>query len=179
MFLLVCYDAYPQIGMLSKFTLNSKKNRNKKEIFTDSVQLRKTFHRLDSLCAIEEQKLIDSISGKWKLERSGSNWGMDSENDSLTDKILIINSSHFLFYELNVKTKEMKLIATEKVNFLRKMIGKYCTREIVFSDSLIWAFSLNIETGELEQYNTGSRTETGRTYMVCGNLERYYIRFED
>lgn len=179
LFLFVSNYSIAQKSLLSKFIGGPKWNKNKKELFTDSIQLKKTLNRLDSLCGIEEQKLIDSISGKWRLKRSGSNWRMDNENDSLTDQILIINSTHFLFYEQNVKTKEMKLIASEKVNFLRNMFGKCCTREIVFSDSLIWSFSLNKVNGELEQYNTGNRIETGRTYMVCGNLERYYIRFED
>lgn len=179
MLFLISYNAYSQMGLFSKFIGKPKWNKNKKELFTDTIQLKKTLNRLDSLCAIEEQILMDSISGKWKLKRSGSNWRMDNENDSLTDQIMIINSTHFLFYEQNVKTKEMKLIASEKVNFLRNMFGKYCTREIVFSDSLIWSFSLNNVNGELEQYNTGNRIETGRTYMVCGNLEKYYIRFEE
>jgi len=178
-FLIVSYNAYSQISLFSKFTGKPIRNKNKQELFNDTIQLKKTLNRLDSLCTIEEQKLLDSISGKWKLNRSGSNWGMYSEIDSLTDQVLIINSTHFLFYEQNVKTKEIKLFASEKVNFLRKMFGKYCTREFVFSDSLIWSLSLNVENGELEQYNSGERTELGRTYMVCGNLEKYYTRFEE
>lgn len=133
----------------------------------------------DSLRPIARQKLKESLIGKWKLVETGSNWGMEKTKDTLIEKILIINESKFHFYEKNIKTKEMKLIKSEQMNFSKGINENFYSYEFVFSDNKIWFFSVNPKTDKLRQVNTGEEKEIGRTEIVCGNLELYYNRILD
>ncbi|RVT76522.1 hypothetical protein EOD40_08435 [Flavobacterium sufflavum] len=130
----------------------------------------------DSLRPIARQKLKESLIGKWKLAETGSNWGMEKTQDTLIEKILIIDENKFHFYEKNVKTKEIKLVKSEKMNFSKGINENFYSYEFVFSDNQIWYFSVNPKTNKLRQVNTGEDKEIGRSEIVCGNLELYYTR---
>jgi len=132
----------------------------------------------DSLRPIARQKLKESLIGSWKLNRTGSNWGFEKINDTVNDKILIVNQSKFMFYEQNIKTKKLKLIKSEEIKFSKSIHERFYSYEFVFSDNQIWNISKNEETGELRQVNTGEQNEAGRTEIVCGNLELIYTKIE-
>ncbi|CAA9200047.1 hypothetical protein FLA105534_02943 [Flavobacterium bizetiae] len=130
--------------------------------------------KADSLLPIVQQKIIRNLIGTWTLFESGSNWGFKTEKDTLIKKVLIITDKNFQFYEQNLKTKENKLIKTEKTTFTKYEDMSDNQFDFVFTDKSIWAFFINKETNVLRQINTGEETDEGRTEIVCGNSELNY-----
>jgi hypothetical protein len=130
--------------------------------------------KADSLLPIAQQKVRKNLVGTWTLFESGSNWGFETEKDTLIKKVLIITEKDFQFYEQNVKTKENKLIKTEKTTFEKYRDTSDSSFDFVFSDKSIWAFYRDEKTNILKQMYTGQETDTGRTEMVCGNTELNY-----
>jgi hypothetical protein len=130
--------------------------------------------KADSLLPIAQQKIKKNLVGTWTLFESGSNWGFETEKDTLIKKVLIITEKDFQFYEQNIKTKENKLIKTEKTIFTKYRDMSDACFDFVFSDKSIWAFYINKETNVLRQIYTGEETSEGRTEMVCGNAELNY-----
>lgn len=133
----------------------------------------------DSIRQIPRRNLIGKIIGKWQLKKTGSNWGFEDYKDSIINQILIIDENRFSFFEQNQKTKDMKLVKVEDFKFLKNNDEGFYSSEFVFFDNQIWVFMIIDETGNLRQINTGEVTSTGRTEIVCGNLELYYFRIED
>lgn len=132
----------------------------------------------DSLRPIARKKLKESLIGTWKLNRTGSNWGFEKVNETVNDKILIVDESKFMFYEQDIKTKKLKLIKSEEIKFSKSIHERFYSYEFVFSDNQIWHISKNEITGELRQVNTGEQNDAGRTEIVCGNSELIYTEIE-
>ncbi|TDO96557.1 hypothetical protein [Flavobacterium sp. 245] len=130
--------------------------------------------KADSLLPIVQQKIRKNLVGTWTLFESGSNWGFETEKDTLIKKVLIITEKDFQFYERNIKTKENKLIKNEKTTFTKYRDTSDACFDFVFSDKSIWAFYINKDTNVLRQIYTGEETKDGRTEMVCGNTELNY-----
>jgi hypothetical protein len=140
---------------------------------------RMALKKSDSLISIARKSLIESLVGTWKLYETGSNSGFEKANDTLIDKVLVINENKFLFYDQNIKTKEMKLIKTEEIAFSKVLGENDFSYEFVFSDSRIWWFNIDPKNDRLRQFNTGEEKENGRTEIFCGNLEMYYTRIKN
>ena len=132
----------------------------------------------DSILPKAQQSIKKKLVGKWILSKSGSNWGFKKTNDTLTKKILIIDIDKFSFYDQNINTKEMKLTKCEKINFTKNRNRKGSLFDFVFSDNTLWNFYYDEETKILKQIMTGIDSENGRSEIVCGNSEYYYIKAE-
>ncbi|MBP4143137.1 hypothetical protein J3S90_15135 [Flavobacterium sp. P4023] len=135
--------------------------------------------KTDSLKSVPRKKYIESIIGKWNLNRTGSNWGFENYKDSLNNQILIIEKNKLIFFNQNKSTKELKLVKSEDLIFFTSVNEDNYSNELLFSDNEIWSFSINKNNSELRQFYSGQKTENGRTEMVCGNSELYYTRLED
>ena len=105
--------------------------------------------------------------------------GSKKTNDTLTKKILIIDIDKFSFYDQNINTKEMKLTKCEKINFTKNRNRKGSLFDFVFFQIIRWwNFYYDEETKILKQIMTGIDSENGRSEIVCGNSEYYYIKAE-
>ena len=133
----------------------------------------------DSLKSLPRKKYIESLIGKWKLNKVGSNWGFDKYKDSLNNRILIIEQSKLIFYEQDKLTNELKLIESQNLIFLTSVNEDNYSNEFLFSDNQIWWFGIDKNNSELRQMNTGEKTINGRTEIVCGNSELYYTKLKD
>lgn len=133
----------------------------------------------DSLKALPRKKYVESIIGKWKLKRFGSNWGMENYKDSINNQILVIERDKFIFFEQNIATKELRLLKSEDLKFLTSLDEENYTNEFLFSDNQIWWFGMAKNSSELLQFKTGEKTINGRTDLYCGNSELYYTKIED
>lgn len=133
----------------------------------------------DSLKALPRKKFVESIIGKWKLNKVGSNWGFVNYKDSLHNQILIIEQNKLIFFEQDKLTNELKLIKSEDLKFLTSVNEASYSNEFLFSDNQIWWFGIDKNNSELRQMNTGEKTKNGRTEIVCGNSELYYIKLEN
>ncbi|TDE28510.1 hypothetical protein E0I61_11525 [Flavobacterium ranwuense] len=130
----------------------------------------------DSLRPISRQRLKESLVGKWKLSRTGSNWGMENTKDTIIVKILIIDENKFCFYEQDLKSSKMKLINCENIQFSKSANERFYSYDFAFSDNQIWSFSVNSKNGELRQMYIGDQNENGIREMVCGNPELIYTK---
>ena len=133
----------------------------------------------DSLKSLPRKKYIESLIGKWKLNKVGSNWGFEKYKDSLNNRILIIEQSKLIFYEQDKLTNELKLIESQNLIFLTSVNEDNYSNEFLFSDNQIWWFGIDKNNSELRQMNTGEKTINGRTEIVCGNSELYYTKLKD
>jgi len=140
---------------------------------------RKAKIKSDSLKSLPRKKYLESITGKWKLNRVGSNWGFENYKDSLNNRILIIEQNKLVFFDQNKLTNELKLIKSEDLKFLTSVDEDNYTDEFLFSDNQIWWFGFYKNNPELRQVNTGEKTKNGRTEIVCGNSELYYTKLEN
>jgi hypothetical protein len=133
----------------------------------------------DSLKSLPRKKYIESLIGKWKLNKVGSNWGYEKYKDSLNNRILIIEQSKLIFYEQDKLTNKLKLIESQNLIFLTSVNEDNYSNEFLFSDNQIWWFGIDKNNSELRQINTGEKTINGRTEIVCGNSELYYTKLKD
>ncbi|TDD99095.1 hypothetical protein [Flavobacterium sandaracinum] len=133
----------------------------------------------DSLKSLPRKKYIESIIGKWKLNKIGSNWGFENYKDSLINRILIIDKNKLIFFEENKITKELKKIKSEDLIFLSTVNEDNYSNEFLFSDNQIWWLGIDKNNSQLRQMNTGEKNKDGRTEIVCGNSELYYTRLEN
>lgn len=133
----------------------------------------------DSLKSLPRKKYIESIIGKWKLNKVGSNWGFENYKDSLNNRILIIEQNKLIFFEQDKLTNELKLIKSEDLKFLTSVNEDNYSNEFLFSDNQIWWFGIDKNNSDLRQMNTGEKTKNGRTEIVCGNSELYYTKLKN
>jgi hypothetical protein len=133
----------------------------------------------DSLKSLPRKKHIESIIGKWKLNKVGSNWGFENYKDSLHNRILIIEQNKLTFFEQDKLTNQLKPIKSEDLKFLNSVNEENYSNEFLFSDNQIWWFGIDKNNSELRQVNTGDKTKDGRSEIVCGNSELYYTKLEN
>jgi hypothetical protein len=133
----------------------------------------------DSLKSLPRKKYLESIIGKWKLNKVGSNWGFENYKDSLNNRILIIEQNKLIFFEQDKLTNQLKLIKSEDLKFLDSVNDDNYSNEFLFSDNQIWWFGIDKNNSQLRQMNTGEKTKNGRTEIVCGNSELYYTKLEN
>ena len=134
---------------------------------------------LDLLISLEKKKFVKSISGKWKLIESGTNWGISEiDEKSKNDEILIIDADSIDFYKKDRISNLLTKIKSEKINFLEPCYG--CEDSMFyfnFSDNQIWIIKPKNDDTILQFKNDGYYNEKGnRMQISCGNSQLFYIK---
>lgn len=132
----------------------------------------------DSILPLAQQNIRNKIIGKWVLSKSGTNWGFEKHQDSIIKKVLVIDLNKFSFYDLNLKTNEMILTKSENSVFTKNKNMQGLVFDFVFSDNTLWHFYYDEKSKTLRQIMTGRESENGRSVIVCGNSEYYYLKLE-
>jgi hypothetical protein len=129
----------------------------------------------DSIKAIIRNNKINELVGSWKWISQDGNWAI--RDDGLVGKMITINPTEILFFELYKKSKKWELIKKETIHFSEKS-ELYSFAELVYSNKEIWDYTINKESGELKAFYIGEENELGFSEMICGNLEFRYFKLQ-
>jgi hypothetical protein len=129
----------------------------------------------DSIKAIIRNNKINELVGSWKWISQDANWVI--RDDGLVGKMITINPTEILFFELYKKSKKWELIKKETIHFSEKP-ELYSFAELVYSNKEIWDYTINKESGELKAFYIGEENELGFSEMICGNLEFRYFKLQ-
>jgi len=129
----------------------------------------------DSIKAIIRNNKINELVGSWKWISQDGNWAI--RDDGLVGKMITINPTEILFFELYKKSKKWELIKKETIHFSEKS-ELYSFAELVYSNKEIWDYTINKESGELKTFYIGEENELGFSEMICGNREYYYFKLQ-
>jgi hypothetical protein len=129
----------------------------------------------DSIKSIIRKNKINQLIGNWKWIPQDANWVI--RDDGLVGKMITINPTEILFFELYKKSKKWELIKKETIHFSEKP-ELYSFAELVYSNKEIWDYTINKESGELKAFYIGEENELGFSEMICGNLEFRYFKLQ-
>jgi hypothetical protein len=91
--------------------------------------------------------------------------------------MITINTDEMLFFELYRNSKKWKLVKTEKIKFSENP-ESYSFTEVLYSNSQVWDYNINKDTGELTALYIGDKIEDNYTQLVCGNPVFYYFKLQ-
>jgi hypothetical protein len=132
--------------------------------------------RADSLKIILRKNLITELAGNWKMFDDVPSWVI--REDSIVGKMIQINSNEIQFYELIKNAKSWKLIKTEKILYSDSLSSDSSYSELIYADNQIWQYLTDEKTGYLNLTNTGEKTKTGRTDIICGTIKKTYFKLQ-
>jgi hypothetical protein len=150
----------------------SKRNTNDKKIIEVCTQ------KIDSLKLIVRANLTNEIVGNWRMFETRAEWAMREPTDSLVGKMITINPTQILFYQLFDKAKKWTLVKTEKLSFSDKSSMLEDPLLIPYDNKQVWSYWIDSQTGFLRAMYIGEENEEGIGEMVCGNLEYKYYKLE-
>jgi hypothetical protein len=131
--------------------------------------------KTDSIKLIIRNNKINQLIGNWKWIPQDANWVI--RDDGLVGKMITINPTEILFFELYKKSKKWELVKKEILHFSEKP-ELYSFTELVYSNKEIWDYTINKESGELNAFYIGEENEWGFSQWVCGQLEFHYFKLE-
>lgn len=129
----------------------------------------------DSLKGILRQNKINELIGKWKWIPQDSNWAI--REDDLVGKMIHISTEEIQFFELFKKSKEWKLVQTEKIKFSENP-ESYSFTELLYSTNEVWDYNIDSTTGQLIAFYIGEKIEDNYTELVCGNQKLKYFKLQ-
>ena len=129
----------------------------------------------DSLKGILRQNKINELIGKWKWIPQDSNWAI--REDDLVGKMIHISTEEIQFFELFKKSKEWKLVQTEKIKFSENP-ESYSFTELLYSTNEVWDYNIDSNTGQLIAFYIGEKIEDNYTELVCGNQKLKYFKLQ-
>ena len=129
----------------------------------------------DSLKGILRQNKINELIGKWKWIPQDSNWAI--REDDLVGKMIHISTEEIQFFELFKKSKEWKLVQTEKIKFSENPESSSFT-ELLYATNQVWDYNIDSNTGELIATYIGEKIENNYTELVCGNQKLNYFKLQ-
>lgn len=135
--------------------------------------------KVDTLREVLRKQILDQAVGTWKRTGSQPVWASTAEsvaNDSTVDELIEIKEDEILFYEVNKKTKEKKLLKKENLIYNDKSNAASLFSEIILSDGTIWNCSINEKSNILHVINVAIQTEEGIEKIKNDNEESYYIK---
>ncbi|EIA09346.1 hypothetical protein HJ01_01252 [Flavobacterium frigoris PS1] len=131
--------------------------------------------KADSLKSIFRKNKVKSLIGNWKWISKDPDWVI--RDDGLVGKMITINTDEMLFFELYRNSKKWKLVKTEKIKF-SKNPESYSFTEVLYSNSQVWDYNIDKDTGELTALYIGDKIEEGYSEMICGTLVLYYFKLQ-
>ena len=129
----------------------------------------------DSIKSIIRKNKINQLIGNWKWIPQDANWAI--RDDGLVGKMITINPTEILFFELYKKSKKWQLVKKEILHFSEKP-ELYSFAELVYSNKEIWDYTIDVESGELKTFYIGEENGFGFSEMICGNLEFRYFKLQ-
>ncbi len=131
--------------------------------------------KADSIKLTIRKDKINQLIGDWKWIPQDANWAI--RDDDLAGKMITINPTEILFFELYKKSTKWELIKKETIHFSEKP-ELYSFAELVYSNKEIWDYTINKESGKLKAFYIGEENELGFSEMICGNLEFCYFKLQ-
>ncbi len=135
--------------------------------------------KVNTLREVLRKEIVDQAVGTWKKSGSQPVWASTAsnyENQSAIEEMIEIKEDQILFYEVDKKTKEKKLLKTENLIYNDTDSTTSLFSEIILSDGSIWNCSLNEKGDVLHVINVAVKTEDGIEKIKTGNEESYYIK---
>jgi hypothetical protein len=132
--------------------------------------------KADSIKVILRKKLLTELVGNWKMIDDVPSWVM--REDSVVGQMITINTSEIQFFELVRNAKSWKLTKTEKILYSEEQTMNSSYADLIYSNNEIWYYWIDEKTGYLQAINTGEKTETGRTEIICGSPKKTYFRLQ-
>ena len=129
----------------------------------------------NSLKIILRQNKINELIGKWKWIPQDSNWAL--RDDDLVGKMIHISTEEIHFFELFKKSKEWKLVQSEKIKFSENP-ESYSFTELLYSTNEVWDYNIGSNTGQLIAFYIGEKIEDNYTELVCGNQKLKYFKLQ-
>ncbi|HEY1196954.1 hypothetical protein [Flavobacterium sp.] len=135
--------------------------------------------KVDTLREFLRKEILDQAIGVWKKSGSQPVWSttaMNSENQTDLEEFIEISENEILFFEVDKKTKEKKILKKESLVYNDQKSAVSLYSEIVLSDGTIWNCSLNEKSDILHVINVAIQTEQGIEKITNDNLETYYVK---
>ncbi|PBJ14421.1 tetratricopeptide repeat protein [Flavobacterium sp. ACN6] len=135
--------------------------------------------KVDTLREVLRKEILDQAVGTWKKSGSQPLWATTSvaaANQTNVDEFIEINENEILFYEVDRKTKQKKVLKTENLVYNDKKCAVSLFSEIILSDGTIWNCSINQKSNVLHVINVAVKTKKGIEKIDTDNLESYYIK---
>ncbi|PIF30828.1 hypothetical protein CLU81_1279 [Flavobacterium sp. 9] len=133
--------------------------------------------KIDILKPIIRNSFVNKIIGTWNLSGNEPTWVYKkSKNTKLNDTLMVVTNQEIAFYVKNVKTKETRLIKTDKMEFYDVLENNDSVTEIVNSDNELWAFIVDESLNSLHLIHSGDVTSSGKKAIDLENKEAYYSR---
>ncbi|UTN04102.1 hypothetical protein L0669_22590 [Flavobacterium bizetiae] len=140
---------------------------------------KKSKNKIDLLKPIARENLINKIVGTWNLNGNEPIWiRKDSEKNKLNDTLMVITNQEIAYYVKNIKTKETKLIKTDKIEFYDGFDSNNSVTEMVNSEKELWTYIVDESLNGLRIIHTGNVTSSGREVIDIDNKEAYYSRIK-
>ncbi|MBE8726905.1 hypothetical protein [Flavobacterium hungaricum] len=139
---------------------------------------KESIKKVDSLREILRKNIITQVIGTWKKAGNQPLWASASAStmsQSEVDEIIEISENEIVFYELNKKTNQKKLLKTENLVYSDKCSASLYS-EIVLSDGTIWNCTINDKLNVLHVINVAVQKDGGIEKITTNNQERFYIK---
>lgn len=135
--------------------------------------------KVDTLRQVLRKEVLDLALGTWKKSGNKPVWASTTatdESQSAVEELIEIKEDQILFYEVDKKTKEKKLLKTENLiyNDANSTISLFS--EIILSDGTIWNCTLNEKANVLHVINVAVKTDNGVEKIKMDNEESYYVK---
>lgn len=149
------------------------------KINSESEIGKKSKNIIDSLKPIVRTNFINKIIGTWSLNGNEPTWvRKDLKAPKDYDSLMVISNQEIAYYVKNIKTKETKLIKTDKIEFYEGFENDYSVTEMVNPDNELWMYIVDESSNSLHLIQTGTITSSGRKRIDIDNKEAYYSRIK-
>lgn len=149
------------------------------KIKSDSEIGQESIKKVDTLKTILRENIMSQALGTWKMIGDKPVWAANQASTFTGknfDELVEIKPNEILFYERNKKTKEKKLVKSEKLTYYNKEESDASFSDIILSDGTVWNCTINEGSDELHVINTGKMGENGVEKITSNYIERYYIK---
>ncbi|MDQ8012764.1 MAG: hypothetical protein REI96_09975 [Flavobacterium nitrogenifigens] len=135
-------------------------------------------NKVDTLRKLLRKKILNLAVGTWKRIGNQPIWSTAAANDNQSsfDELIEIKVNEILFYEVDKKTKEKKLLKRENLVYNNASCTASVFSEIILSDGTIWYCSLNEKSNILHVINVAVKTKEGVQKIINDNEESYYAK---
>lgn len=149
------------------------------KINSESEIGKKSKNIIDSIKPIVRNNFINKIIGTWSLNGNEPTWvRKDLKAPKDYDSLMVISNQEIAYYVKYIKTKETKLIKTDKIEFYEGFENDYSVTEMVNPDNELWMYIVDESSNSLHLIQTGTITSSGRKRIDIDNKEAYYSRIK-
>lgn len=133
--------------------------------------------KIDTLKTFLRENILAHALGTWKMVGDKPIWAV-SQTQTIKDfdEMIEISKTEILFYEVNKKTNEKKVIKTEDLVYYNKEESDALFSDIILSDGTIWNCMINQNADELHVINVGKKDEEGIEKIETDNMEFFYTK---